>query len=193
MKDRTIALAIMIFLGSVVIYQFEANKGKQAEIDDLRTSLNSYATGYQNLIISKDDIEIELQKKDSNYAALKKLLDKERAKPKQIQSARIENVEIRTREPTPIVNEDTLKARKERGDSIYKTEFNRSLDCVKLSGYILSSDKNPTVVIDTQDVSVRTMEVVIKRKWYQFWKPRIRTIIVPECGDLKITNIQKRK
>ena len=82
------------------------------------------------------------------------------------------------------------------GDTIYKTNsglfktnFKDYRGCISIDGFIMSTDSFPSIAITKREAIISVFDVKIKRRWWQFWKPKQQRIIDSNCGEITILEL----
>jgi hypothetical protein len=118
------------------------------------------------------------------------LVKSEKAKPTQITDLYVAKVTISNTDTVPITNKETPTARDSMGVKQYKTPFTDSRNCISIAGYIVSTDSLPTVFITSQNATIETYDIALKRRWWQIWKPRTWVKTYTKCGNLEVIKMK---
>lgn len=177
-------LLLLLISAAAVYLMFVKITKLETERDNLETSIGTYATQNADLRLNSEQIKTELKK--SINKTLDSLLKAERATPRQVKNVYITNTTIVNNDTTYLT--DTTKLNR---PNLVKTNFSDDRNCIKIEGFVLSTDSFPSVAITSQHAKVETYDVTIKRKsWLFFWQPRERTKTFTKCGDLEVVKIK---
>lgn len=162
----------------------ERNARKVAELN-----LVSYGTENEQLVLNAAQLKYELYKRGGTIDSLLKV---RKIKPKDVVSIEEHTTTIQNHDTVYLSNRDTIRVRDSLGTKLYKTLIQDDRNCIRIQGFVLSTDEFPSVAITHQDATIDTYDIVVHRKWWQFlWKPKTWTETYTKCGDLKVLRIDK--
>lgn len=162
----------------------ERNARKVAELN-----LVSYGTENEQLVLNAAQLKYELYKRGGTIDSL---LKARKIKPKDVVSIEEHTTTIQNHDTVYLSNRDTIRVRDSIGTKLYKTLIQDDRNCIRIQGFVLSTDEFPSVAITQQDATIDTYDIVVHRKWWQFlWKPKTWTETYTKCGDLKVLRIDK--
>ena len=192
MNNRIILLQIAVIISLLAALSFVSKSclDGRAEKARLETNLANYDTQYTDLNLTKSEIQTELNKRKAQYNVVDSLLRAEKATTKQLTRLYLSKVIISNTDTVYLTNPDTPTFRDTTGVKQYKTPFADSRNCISITGFVLSTDSAPSVVVTAQNAAIETYDLTIKRRWWQFWKPRTWTRTFTRCGDLEVIRME---
>lgn len=187
-----VAVIIIVLLGSVSALISEQYKLK-AEL--IRQEQNFIQLGEENqfLTLKVDEMRMLIKQGDKRLKKTDSILTERNIKIKQLEELRVTTVTIINTDTVYLTNTDTLDVRMNTDTILYKTPFTDERNCIKIEGFVMSTDEFPSVAITSQNAEIETYEMEVKRRWYQFWKPKRWSETYTKCGDLKVLNVKKAK
>lgn len=186
---RTILIIIAVAAISALAFMTRAwiqerNARKVAEFN-----LVSYGTENEQLVLTSAQLKYELYKRGGTIDSL---LKARKINPKDVVSIEEHTTTIQNHDTVYLANFDTIHVRDSIGTKLYKTLIQDDRNCIRIQGFVLSTDEFPSVAITQQDATIDTYDIVVHRKWWQFlWKPKTWTETYTKCGDLKVLRIDK--
>ena len=187
-----VAVIILVLLGSVSALISERYKLKEELI---RQEQNFIQLGEENqfLTLKVDEMRTLIKQGDKQLKKTDSILTERNIKIKQLENLRVATVTIFNTDTVYLTNTDTLEVRMNKDTILYKTPFTDERNCIKIEGFVMSTDEFPSVAITSQNTEIETYEIEVKRRWYQFWKPKRWSETYTKCGDLKVLNVKKTK
>ncbi len=185
-----VAVIILVLLGSVSALISEQFKLKEELI---RQEQNFIQLGEENqfLTLKVDEMRTLIKQGDKRLKKTDSILTERNIKIKQLENLRVATVTIINTDTVYLTNTDTLLVRAEKPSTLYKTPFTDERNCIKIEGFVMSTDEFPSVTITSQNAEIETYEIEVKRRWYQFWKPKKWSETYTKCGNLKVLNVNK--
>lgn len=182
-------IALIMSVGALtdLVYKQKAEIDRQAENFIQLTEENKYLT------LKEGELKDLIKKGEHRFKKIDTLLKESKLKIKQLEKARVVTVEIINTDSVYLTNTDTLEVRMNKDTVLYKTPFTDERNCIKIEGFVMSTDEFPSVAITSQHAEIETYELEVKRRWYQFWKPKRWLETYTKCGDLKVLNVKKVK
>ena len=182
-------IALIMSVGALtdLVYKQKAEIDRQAENFIQLTEENKYLT------LKEGELKDLIKKGEHRFKKIDTLLKESKLKIKQLEKARVVTVEIINTDTVYLTNTDTLEVRMNKDTVLYKTPFTDERNCIKIEGFVMSTDEFPSVAITSQHAEIETYELEVKRRWYQFWKPKRWLETYTKCGDLKVLNVKKVK
>lgn len=182
-------IALIMSVGALtdLVYKQKAEIDRQAENFIQLTEENQYLT------LKEGELKDLIKKGEHRFKKIDTLLKESKLKIKQLEKARVVTVEIINTDTVYLTNTDTLEVRMNKDTVLYKTPFTDERNCIKIEGFVMSTDEFPSVAITSQHSEIETYEIEVKRRWYQFWKPKRWLETYTKCGDLKVLNVKKVK
>lgn len=189
-----VMIAVLLVSTSVTCYFWQQEK---AERERLSINLEQYGREVSELTLTNREIKIELEKENSALQKTDSILESKNRKISQLESLVATTIIIRDTDtvyvtlqadPVPFYNHqvDSLPA-------LYRSTFSDTKNCITVSGFILSTDPEPVMAITERSSKNRVLDIRIKRKWWQFWRPREERFIENDCGDVEIITIYKKE
>lgn len=182
-------IALIMSVGALtdLVYKQKAEIDRQAENFIQLTEENKYLT------LKEGELKDLIKKGEHRFKKIDTLLKESKLKIKQLEKARVVTVEIINTDTVYLTNTNTLEVRMNKDTVLYKTPFTDERNCIKIEGFVMSTDEFPSVAITSQHAEIETYELEVKRRWYQFWKPKRWLETYTKCGDLKVLNVKKVK
>jgi len=194
-KSYLILFAIILFIAlscSLGILFNEYTKQK-AEIKRQTINLSEIGKDYSKLILTKDELKDKVIKSDKRIQKADSLLKTKNIKITQLEHLHVTTVTIFNTDTTFLTNTDTLLVRDSLKTELCKTPFVDNRNCIKIEGFVLSTDSFPSVAITSQNAEIETYDIDVHRRWFQFWKPRTWKETYTKCGDLKVLDVKIKK
>lgn len=191
MKNRALLLQLIVIISLLVVLSFVSKSclDGRKEKARLESNLANYSDKYKALELTKSELQNELKKDVPQYKTVDSLVKSDHAKPKQIKSLYVTKVKISNTDTVPVANKDTATLRDSLRVKQYKTPFTDSRNCIAIAGYVVSTDQSPQVYITSQNATIETYDITLKRRWWQFWKPKTWVKTFTRCGDLEVIKI----
>lgn len=186
-----IAVLFLILLLSAGYLTKEYYKQKE-EIQRLENNFNQVSEENQFYELKTDELKDLLKKETHRFKSTDSLLKDRNIKIKQLEKLKINTVTIINTDTVYLTNTDTLVIRMEKDSTLYKTPFVDDRNCIKIEGFVMSTDEFPSVAITSQNAEIETYEMEVKRRWYQFWKPKTWKETYTKCGNLKVLEAKKK-
>lgn len=188
---------IWIVLLVVVItsmgYLINDNVKQRKENVRLSLNLDQYGRQVSSLELTKKELKTELEKREKTIVAVDSILRQRNKKITQLERVIATSVTI--------VDNDTAFLTLEKSvpvylptptnmGQLYKTVFKTAGNCMSIEGFILSTDPDPSLALTKKTVRVTVYNIDVKRRWWQFWKPKHEKVITSECGEVELTEIE---
>lgn len=192
-KDIAWAVLPILIIGTIA-YSFHRNAMLEEENIRVKQNLDQYGNAIATLTLTNAEIDREVVKQNELLLEAESILTAKNRRIKQLESLIATRVVVRdtdtvyvtlTPEPLP-VQPDTVPA-------LYKSTFKNQKGCISLSGFILSTDPEPSLAITERSADLKVYDIRIRRKWYQLWRPREERIVETNCGEVEIVTINKKK
>ncbi len=192
-----IYLLLLFFLALSFAFSIQSEKLKKEKIERQRIelNLNLYGRAISTLTLTNSELDIELQKQNVELMTADSILKSQNRRIKQLEILVHTRVTIRDTDtvyiplhpdPVPVQQIDTLT-------TLYKSTFTNTKSCITISGFIYSTDPEPSLAITERSTDIKVYDIRIKRKWYQFWRPREERIVESNCGEVEILTIKKKE
>ena len=189
----TIILFVFLVLITMVGWLSYDRIQDQKEISRLNSNFEQRGDSISFLSYNAQELRTEIAGKDARYRTADSLLKAKDLKISQLKHLRATEVVIYNTDTVTITNVDTLKIRELAGTTLVKTPFSDSRNCITVEGFVISTDSFPSVAITSQNAKIETYELQVKRKWWQFWKPRTWVETYTKCGNLRVLDVGKTK
>ena len=185
-----LAVFIIILMGTVSVLINQTYE-QIAEIERQRNNFEQLGNENQQLELKTSELKDLIKKEVRRFKITDSILTERNIKIKQLEELRVTTVTIINTDTVYLTNTDTLEVRMNEDTVLYKTPFTDERNCIKIKGFVMSTDEFPSVAITSQHSEIETYEIEVKRRWYQFWKPKRWTELYTKCGDLKVLNVKK--
>ena len=190
---------IWIVLLVVVItsmgYLINDNVKQRKENVRLSLNLDQYGRQVSSLELTKKELKTELEKKEKTIVAVDSILKARNMRITQLERVIATRITITDSDTTFITLEKSvpvyLPTPVEVGQ-LYKTVFKTAGNCMAIEGFILSTDPDPSLALTKKTLGVTVYNIEVKRKWYQFWKPKYEKVVTSDCGDVEIVEIERK-
>ncbi|MDD3194419.1 MAG: hypothetical protein PHU68_01285 [Paludibacter sp.] len=190
---------IWIVLLVVVItsmgYLINDNVKQRKENVRLSLNLDQYGRQVSSLELTKKELKTELEKKEKTIVAVDSILKARNMRITQLERVIATRITITDSDTTFIPLEKSvpvyLPTPVEVGQ-LYKTVFKTAGNCMAIEGFILSTDPDPSLALTKKTLGVTVYNIEVKRKWYQFWKPKYEKVVTSDCGDVEIVEIERK-
>lgn len=184
-----LAVLLIILLVSTSVAYSLWQKEKEERVR-LEINLEQYGREVSELTLTNSEIKTELEKKNAAVIKADSILKTKNRKISQLESLIKTSVSIRDTDTVYIPVEthpvDTVP-------KLYKSTFENTKGCITIGGFILSTDSVPSLAITKRDADIQVYDIRIKRKWWQFWRPKEEKFIESNCGEVNIQTIYKKK
>ena len=187
-----IAVIMLVLLGTVGVLTYNYFKHEK-EIARLTNNYNQQFEENQFYTAKVDEMRTLIKQSDHRFKLVDSLLKQSKIKISQLEKVKVNTVTIINTDTVYLTNTDTLLVRVEKPSTLYKTPFIDDRNCIKIEGFVMSTDEFPSVAITSQHSEIETYELEVKRRWYQLWKPKQWKERYTKCGDLKVLEIDKTK
>lgn len=187
-----LAVIIIVLLGTVSILTGEYYE-QRAEIERQQTNFEQLGNENQFLTLKVDEMRTLIKQGDRRLRKTDSILTQKKLKISQLEKLKVTTVTILNTDTVFLTNTDTLAVRVVEDTFLYKTPFKDERNCIKIEGFIMSTDEFPSVAITSQHSDVETYEIEVKRRWFQLWKPRKWTELYTKCGDLRVLSVEKQR
>ena len=187
-----LAVFIIILMGTVSVLINQTYE-QRAEIERQRNNFEQLGNENQQLELKTSELNDLIKKGERRWKTTDSILTERNIKIKQLEQLRVTTVTIINTDTVYLTNTDTLEVRMNTDTILYKTPFTDERNCIKIEGFVMSTDEFPSVAITSQNAEIETYEIEVKRRWYQFWKPKRWSETYTKCGDLKVLNVKKTK
>ena len=187
-----LSVIIIVLLGTVSILTGEYYE-QRAEIERQQTNFEQLGNENQFLTLKVEEMRTLIKQGDRRFRKTDSILTQKKLKISQLEKLKVTTVTILNTDTVFLTNTDTLAVRVVKDTFLYKTPFKDERNCIKIEGFVMSTDEFPSVAITSQHSEVETYEIEVKRRWFQFWKPRKWTELYTKCGDLRVLSVKKQK
>jgi hypothetical protein len=191
MKTLNFIIVILLVALSVSLYVSIKQTDKlQDENSRLSGNLAQYGTSLSTLTLTNAEIEAELMKRETALTEADSILRSRNRKISQLEEYIRTSVKIRdtTIVYVPLPVHDTIIT---DAGLMYKSKFTHTQSCITVSGFILSSDPDPSLAITERSADIVVYDIYIRRKWYQIFRPKFERIVETNCGEVEIKKIIK--
>ena len=185
-----LAVIIVVLLGTVSVLTGEYYE-QRAEIERQQTNFEQLGNENQFLTLKVEEMRTLIKQGDRRFRKTDSILTQKKLKISQLEKLKVTTVTILNTDTVFLTNTDTLAVRVVKDTFLYKTPFKDERNCIKIEGFVMSTDEFPSVAITSQHSEVETYEIEVKRRWFQFWKPRKWTELYTKCGDLRVLSVKK--
>lgn len=190
-KDLVFILVPVLLLG-ITAALVHNNMMLKEENSRVKQNLDQYGREISNLELTKKELKAELEKKNSTIVAVDSILSERNLRISQLERVIATRVTIIDADTTflPIARGvPVYLPTPSTGGQLYKTVFKTERNCISFEGFILSTDPEPSVAITRREAKVSVYNIDVKRRWWQFWKPRKEKVVSSECGEVEINEI----
>lgn len=187
-----ITVLFLVLIGTVCSLISENSKQKD-EIARQEQNFKQLDSNFATLNLTKDELQSKVIQSDNRIRTADSILLQRDIKISQLQKLHVATVVITNKDTVYLTNTDTLYVRIKKDSTLYKTAFTDERNCMKIEGFVMSTDEFPSVAITSQNAEIETYEIEVHRKWYQFWKPKTWTETFTKCGNLKVLQVNKTK
>lgn len=186
----TLLLAVLLTVTLVALSLIINSSTKlKKEVERQTENFDQLGRQYSTLTLNKWEIERELDKRNKTLVVADSIL---RVKNKKIaQLEKIIATGITIIDTDTVYVDTTVFIPMPSGQ--YKTEFTQTKSCITVSGFVLSSDSLPSIAITERRADLKVYDIRIKRRWFEFWKPKYERYIETTCGEAEIIEIEKMK
>lgn len=195
LKDIVWVILTLLLIG-ITANMFHNNLLLKEENDRLSDNMEQYGRKLSTLELTKKELKQELEKRNKTIVAADSILQSRNMKISQLErlvATRIVIVDKDTTFPIPEKAVPVFLPTPSITSQLYKSVFKTATNCISIEGFILSTDPDPSIAITHKSVKVDVYNIDVKRRWWQFWKPRSEKIVSSECGDVFINEIEKIK
>lgn len=187
-----LAVLIVIMLFSTG-YSINKVIEQREEIERQTENFQQLNGDFQTLSLTKDELQSKVIQSDKRIRTADSILLQKDIKISRLQKLHVTTVIINNTDTVYLTKTDTLEVRVNDDTILYKTPFKDERNCIVIEGFVMSTDEFPSVAITSQNAEIETYEIEVKRRWYQFWKPKQWTEKYTKCGDMKVLDIKKVK
>ena len=185
-----LAVLIVIMLFSTG-YSINKVIEQREEINRQTENFQQLNGDFQTLSLTKDELQSKVIQSDKRIRTADSILLQKDIKISRLQKLHVTTVIINNTDTVYLTKTDTLEVRMNEGTTLIKTPFKDERNCIKIEGFIMSTDSFPSIAITSQNAEIETYEIQVKRRWYQFWKPKTWTERYTKCGDLRVLDVKK--
>lgn len=186
-----IKIAFVLILIGTSAYFAETVVKQQKEINRQTENFQQLNGDFQTLVLTNDELQSKVIQSDKRIRTADSILLQKDIKISQLQKLHVTTVIINNTDTVYLTNTDTLTVRMNESTTLIKTPFKDERNCIKIEGFIMSTDSFPSIAITSQNAEIETYEISVHRRWFQFWKPRTWTERYTKCGDLKVLDVRK--
>lgn len=186
-----VAILMVVLMGTVSVL-IDQNYKQREEIERHERNLTQMLDTNQFLTLKVDEMRTLIKQSDHRFKLVDSLLKQSKIKISQLEKVKVNTVTIINTDTVYLTNTDTLLVRVEKPSTLYKTPFIDDRNCIKIEGFVMSTDEFPSVAITSQNAEIETYEIEVKRRWYQFWKPKTWKETYTKCGNLKVLEVKKK-
>lgn len=187
-----VLIVVLLITTSAAFHFWQVEKNER---ERLSVNLDQYGRAISTLVLTNTELDSELQKQNEAVMATDSILRAKNRRISQLESLVATKVTIRDTDtvyiplkpdPAPVEQIDTLPA-------LYRSTFTNTKSCITVSGFILSTDPDPSLAITERSTDIKVYDIRIKRRWYQFWRPREERLIESNCAEVEILTINKKQ
>lgn len=182
-----ILIVLLFSVGALVDLTYK----QKGEIQRQESNFAQVANENKKYLLTVNELKMLMKSGDERLRKTDSILFSRDVKIKQLEKLHVTTVIIESIDTVYLTNADTLIVREERDSQLYKTPFTDQRNCIKIEGFVMSTDEFPSVAITSQHAEVETYELEVKRRWYQFWKPKRWSETYTKCGDMMVLDIKK--
>ena len=190
MKTKIIIAVILLVLMAAISLLVDINIKQGAEIERQTLNLSELGKNVQELNLTKAELKNEVIKQDTRIRMADSILLLRDIKIRQLEKLHVTTVVIENTDTMYLTNTDTLYLRDSLKTELYKTTFVDDRNCIRIEGFVMSTDEFPSVAITSQFTEIETYEMEVNRKWWQFWKKRTWKETYTKCGNLKVLDVK---
>lgn len=190
-RDLVFILVPVLLLGITAAFVHN-NMMLKEENSRVKQNLDQYGREISNLEITKKELKTELEKKNSTIVAVDSILSERNLRISQLErviATRVTIIDIDTTFLPITRGVPVYLPTPSPGGQLYKTVFKTERNCISFEGFILSTDPEPSVAITRREAKVSVYNIDVKRRWWQFWKPRKEKVVSSDCGEVEINEI----
>lgn len=194
MKDASNILwaVFMAVLMTSVAYLINKTIEQQKENNRLSENLEQYGRQVSILQLTKKELKHELEKREKTIVAVDSILRQRNLRISQLERLIATRIVIIDRDTTFLPLEKAVPVylpTPSNTAQLYKSVFKTAGNCISIEGFILSTDPDPSLAITDKTVQVTVYNMDVKRRWYQFWKPKTQKVLSSECGTVEVLEV----
>jgi len=189
-KINLILGALVVLFCVLIYFSYQREVKYKLEIERQTSNLQQLGNDVKELILTKAELKNEVIKSDKRIRRADSILLLRDIKIRQLEKLHVTTVVIENSDTIYLTNTDTLYVRDSLKTELYKTAFVDARNCIRIEGFVMSTDEFPSVAITSQFSEIETYEMDVHRKWWQFWKPRTWKETYTKCGDLKVLDVK---
>jgi len=186
-------IVVLLVLIGTVISTIDENLKLKKENKRIESNFNQLNDENSYLTLKTDELRMLIRQGDRRLKKTDSILQARNIKISQLQKLKVNTVKIIDTDTVFLTNTDTFYVRTKKDTTLYKTPFKLAKNCIEIEGFVMSTDEFPSVAITSQNAEIETYEIEVKRRWYQFWKPKRWSETYTKCGDLRVLNVKKIK
>ena len=191
MKYLTLILAVLFAMLVITTGVLISENVKQrTEIERQTANMAQLGEDVQSMELTKKELKNQIIKSDKRIKKADSILLERDIKIKQLEKLHVTTVTIENGDTVYLTNTDTLYLRDSLKLELHKTPFVDDRNCIRIEGFVMSTDEFPSVAITSQHSEIETYEMDVKRKWWQLWKPRTWKETYTKCGNLKVLDVK---
>ena len=186
-------IVVLLVLIGTVISTIDENLKLKKENKRIESNFNQLNDENSYLTLKTDELRMLIRQGDRRLKKTDSILQARNIKISQLQKLKVNTVKIIDTDTVFLTNTDTFYVRTKKDTTLYKTPFKLAKNCIEIEGFVMSTDEFPSVAITSQNAEIETYEIEVRRRWYQFWKPKRWSETYTKCGDLRVLNVKKIK
>lgn len=188
----TLLLFVLLSVSLIgLVFITEESISLKKEVERQAVNFEQIGRDNQNLILSNEEIKTELEKKNKTIVKTDSILKAKNKKISQLEKVIATGITIIDYDTIYVETEPPIVVDIPKG--LIKTEFTNTKSCITVSGFVLSTDSFPSIAITERKADLKVYDIRIKRRWFEFWKPKYERYIETECGKAEIIEIEKMK
>jgi len=184
-------IVVLLVLIGTVISTIDENLKLKKENKRIESNFNQLNDENSYLTLKTDELRMLIRQGDRRLKKTDSILQARNIKISQLQKLKVNTVKIIDTDTVFLTNTDTFYVRTKKDTTLYKTPFKLAKNCIEIEGFVMSTDEFPSVAITSQNAEIETYEIEVKRRWYQFWKPKRWSETYTKCGDMRVLDIKK--
>lgn len=184
-------ILILLLISSVALVDLSFKQ--KAEIERQESNFAQVAKENKKYLLTVNELKTLIKTGDERLRKTDSILFSRDIKIKQLEKLHVTTVIIESKDTVYLTNADTLMVREERDSQLYKTPFIDDRNCIKIEGFVMSTDEYPSVAITSQLAQTQLYEIEYRRKWWEFWKTKYNLIVESNCGKATLLDVKVKK
>lgn len=180
--------------GVTIAIQHSVLVKERSENQRLAENLDQYGRDISTLKLTKKQIEAELEKKNQTLMEADSILKRRNRRINELEELVKTRIVIRDTDTVyvPLIPDQVPIKTQSPGPVLHKVNFEHSKSCITIAGYIISTDPAPNLAVTKREADVKVYDIRIRRRWFQFWRPREERFVETNCGEVEIETIIRR-